>query len=456
MSAKPATTALCIDNGAIVAKPGGAARHYARFMSEPGSPQPSDRLRYPELEDGITSRLDVVEQGAADRDVAVTLGHEIGKGTFGVVYACTVQLASDRSVHQLALKLPNKRKLNYAFDDMITEFENAERLLEPTPVLSLRRAVGGPLPPMPAAAYFRMVAARCRHASHVGYQFLHRPIQFFYGFTTPDYAQPVPAILSERADGTLHDLINGCQGLRVRPDGTPSLLWLVSAWQVLHGVRYMVHECGLAHVDLKPNNVFFQGDPDAPTSLRCLIGDFGMIEPVGALAVADVQLADHMRFNLGVRRYSPYVTPLQPHQMTCGLYCDYQCLTTLASLFVLAPPVYHEVWHASTRNPYEYVPAAFSLEMKRTSIFDSITSSPLRTLLDFCDGVNEIHAWELLDDICWRQLLPQVDELLRAQAPEVCARFEERASAYARDAEEATRCAEVYERELVPMTDADD
>ena len=429
-------------------------------MSESGTRLPSDRLRSSELEDGITSRFDTVTQALCAPPVRISLGPEIGSGGHGVIRACTVHLPADQSMHHLVLKIPRPHVMDRrrARDELRAEFDNAEHLLEPALVRDLQEFTGAPLPTIPASTYFRVVAARCAHASHVGYHFLHRPIQFFEKFAMFEHSAPVPAILSEHADGSLHDLVYltanhpARQRLHVGNDGAPSPLWTVVAWQVLRGVQFIQSVCGLAHVDLKAANVFYQGNPDAPDSVRCLIGDFGMVAQAQAVLIADTPQDGHVRFDYGTPQFSPLVRNGQSTRITCELLSDFQCLSTLASILVFGPP------YAATAFFVEvdvHVTAAISKEYYQNEMIRLIHAPPIHTLVDFCLRAHTMTSWEPLADLCWRKLLPAVEALLRVQAPEVCVRFEERAQAYARDAEEATRCAEVYERQLTSANDVE-
>ena len=425
-------------------------------MSEPNTPLPSDSLRFDALKEAITSRDDVVEQQQAGGDTAnITLGSLLGVGSFGAVYKCTLQLGGDGSTQRLAIKVPGRKNgdMRRAMLNFEKEFTNAELLLEPALVRSLPRRPGDPLPRLSGAEYFRVLAARCRHAAHVGYAFLHRPIHYASDIRLPTYGPyPIPAILSEPADGDLSDLVHTSRSsiharLRVMADGTPSPLWTVVAWQVLRGVDFINSVCGLSHIDLKDKNVFFRGDPDKPTSLfRCLIGDFGMLEPRERILQAENYPLRGMEFFHGSYEFTPPVLDHQPTQISCALFSDFECLSTLLVALVFTPPSCRGVpW---SRGQYGHVVGCTAQQMRDpldSEYFARIASPPVRTLLDFCANVEGMTAWEPLSDICWRQLLPQVEALLVETLPEVFRAYTERADAYARDADEAARHADALE-----------
>ena len=426
-----ATTALGLDGGATVFKPGGATHAYPRFMSEPDSRLPSDHLRCPALEEGITSRLDHVQQAPiVAQDLDIQLGNALGAGVFGRVYQCSLKLAGDTNRQYLAIKVPltSMRDLTRATQTLAQEFANAERLLEPALARGLTNA------PLPAATYFRILAARCRHAAHVGYAFLHRPIHYFPAVQLPSFRGPVPAIVSERADCTLEYLVSTSvyppYPLRLHPDGTPPILWTTIAWQFLKGVDFIHSVCGMAHLDLKDTNVFLRGDP---SHIRCLIGDFGMLKPADETLEASVPRDGYLVFRGGTPHFCPRVHPGQPTVMTAARLSDYQCLATLAAALVFPP-----AWHAKNT----HVPTAVAAKRFAQA------PPPVGTLLDFCAQANTMPDWETLADLCWRRLQPEVETLLQVSAPEAIVAATQRAQAYAADAAEAEAIALTYESPL--------
>ena len=97
----------------------------------------------------------------------------------------------------------------------------------------------------------------------------------------------------------------------------------------------------------------------------------------------------------------------------------------------------------------DHVATAISDQLYRSPSYMRNIEAPCTTILvNFCDDAKLMDSWEPLADICWRQLRPEVEALLHATFPEMLRAYTERASAYARDAEKAARCAEVYERAL--------
>ena len=450
------TTALCLDNGATLIRPNEGARlPFPRFMSEPGAPLPSDRLRYQALEDAITSQYDSVEQADEDPGMTIALDKALGRGAHGEAYTCEVHLTGDGSTQRLVIKLPRFPVLNVeaARRNLEKEFTHAESLLEPALVRSLERGrPGAPLPRMSAEVYFRVAAARCAHAAHLGYAFLHRPIHYAPAFSLPRYHPdgPIPIMLSERADGDLEMLTNARQAgtrLRLGADGTPPPLWIVIAWQVLQGIDFINSVCDLAHLDIKPANILFQGDPDRPESLRCLIGDFGMVAARDSMRRADKYMANYRLFRCGTRTHTPRVLPTQPPEISCALLSDFECLSTLASMLQFAE---RPAWFWYQKG--DHVATAISNQISDAyRYFDTVKAPCTRVLLDFCEEAEGMESWDELADLCWGQLRPEVEALLRETFPDMLRAYTDRADAYARDAETATRMAEVYAPQEAPV-----
>ena len=198
------------------------------------------------------------------------------------------------------------------------EFANAQHILEAEPfrlhLSSLtpdaQRAVQQPQQPqgqepeeeeevcLRASEYFQAIVQQCRRQAHPGFHHMHKVLH---------YIESLPAIISELADGSLYDLQKRCAAeqndwLRVRLNRTwlasqaggsaeegvmePPPMWARIAEQTLLAVAYLEEHAGLAHVDLKPDNIFFHWVSSSSSSMeeekgvRCCIGDYGLCKPL--------------------------------------------------------------------------------------------------------------------------------------------------------------------------------
>ena len=227
------------------------------------------------------------------------ISRELGSGGYGRAYSC--RLASPRYAGAfggpLVIKLPillidaglltanrNTRRLvrrslytpqhrqqhALAVREFKQEFLNYEKLMEPSS--SLQR--GGAL----VIGITNMQHAQMRHElarleQHPGHAHLHRILHF---------DAQIPAILSERCDGTLEELRAS------RPDlfeanyaftthkWTFSETWKQVGRELCDAVDY-IKERGLVHIDTKVSNVFYSMNPAG--QLLFQLGDYGLIDP---------------------------------------------------------------------------------------------------------------------------------------------------------------------------------
>ena len=148
-------------------------------------------------------------------------------------------------------------------------------ILAEGPEAAALRAPGQPLPLTKLADYQRMRSKTAEYSRLYGYRNIHHIV---------DYREPPSfplCIISERADGTLNDLLvaewshNTC---RMRDMTSPPPMWPSMARQICDGIGYM-HKMGVAHNDIKPGNIFFKRINGATTTY--LIADFGFCTLVG-------------------------------------------------------------------------------------------------------------------------------------------------------------------------------
>ena len=100
---------------------------------------------------------------------------------------------------------------------------------------------------------------------HPGRKHIHQILHF---------DKDIPAILSERCNGTLHTLRTSRPGLfECIPDLSPT--WKKVGHELASAIQY-IESRGMVHIDIKPGNVFFVWDPANKTQPIVKLGDFGL------------------------------------------------------------------------------------------------------------------------------------------------------------------------------------
>ena len=471
-----ARTALCLDDGAWIWHDGEDEelpnelsekypsadrwrndRVFLRFMSEPYTP-PFEQGRSSALERFLRGCGDVVvaQLRTDDADLArrLVIGAPLGSGGHSQVHACTLKM-HDGSTQRLAIKLSRYMlegtdSLEHAQRRMESEFAKAERVLEPPEA----QGRGRPAPPMDRQGYWRLLRARCEHASHVGYGFLHRLVHLVHALP-PDgvYACGGPAILSEQADGTLDQLPLEARGASA--DGV-SDDWACFAWQLVQAVDFMRTVCKLCHMDIKPENVLLRGR-------RCMLADYETCYPLD-------ERAQRLDIGGGVRQFAgttatfgPLICPGQTmfrmcwSQATCGQVADFACLSTLLELIAFPneeggwwtplmdadmPTVVSSTRRRAMRESF----LAQTLRADDDSYFIGRPRAPprlrlLRHLLHFGKKY-ETYAADQIPPLLWQHIAPD----LQALAPPDMVRAETaRAALAAEAAREASTLLEVGE-----------
>jgi hypothetical protein len=148
------------------------------------------------------------------------------------------------------------------------EFKNAEAILEP-PLFRKLHSGGGRIQIMWNGNWQRLAHERQRWRSLSGYQHLHPVLHF-------DAA--MPAIISARADGTLADFCRGhLPALSLTPDKDAPPLWYDFARQIVSAVTFILSNTPIAHLDIKPHNLFYTRVHGETPLLQ--LGDYGLCAP---------------------------------------------------------------------------------------------------------------------------------------------------------------------------------
>jgi serine/threonine protein kinase len=274
------------------------------------------------------------EDGVVDQELIhklsdqMVMGELVGSGGFGRVFHCTL-LALPRNGeyggdHKLVVKLPKsllrwrwirvRRQQLLDFEppdmpgarpeqvaeteqlilddihraryDFVGEVQNFEQIYEPeylhTTFGGGKRAVG---------ANLRLMKEQLRRLQlEPGRRFIHRIVHF-----DPD----IPAILSERCDGTLAQLRETRPNLfRSTPELSPT--WEKVAYELGSAIEY-ISSRNMVHVDIKPGNVLFVWEQQQQPMVK--LGDFGIcVQKTGPVRY---DTANWDEIPLGTRRYAP-------------------------------------------------------------------------------------------------------------------------------------------------------
>ena len=275
-----------------------------------------------------------VQHGEAPAILNFSIESYIAGGAFGAVFLCTnkddtryavklfkklVKPVVMKKSHSFLLNSMQKQTIQkilqpvyniqryekvYAYGKQCfkQEFSNAERILEPKYVRILRRNkkknerrdddddnseasdgendsrihtedayVGEPLVDLNGNEYFELLYQIHIFQAHPGYAHLHQVLHL---------DMSIPAIISEPAHGSLLSLstdpaVNGALHFRSNATDVPPL-WLCIAHQVAMALQFMDEKTPLVHVDLKPDNILYRGDPRRPSHFCCLVSDYGI------------------------------------------------------------------------------------------------------------------------------------------------------------------------------------
>ena len=153
------------------------------------------------------------------------------------------------------------------------ECRNAEKVLDPLLERVLRnqriQQAGAPLLWSQRTEEERdaIVRQRTLRRSAPGYAHMHPDVHL---------DRKIPLLLSEPADGNLYAL-----RFVLRANGRLSRRWMAAARQLADAVAFLRDHTGLAHIDIKPGNVFYKHTLD-PKRPHIWLGDYGLMAPKDA------------------------------------------------------------------------------------------------------------------------------------------------------------------------------
>ena len=213
----------------------------------------------------------------------VYLMEHLGSGTSGKAFRCQV------GNKEMVVKIPVRARaeahhplvLNQLVDhdavvDLMEEFSNSERVLEPIEYLFWKRR-GFPRV-NEVQQQLKIHAAKMKlMKSHPGYEHM---MQVFHG----DFSKGcVPMLFLEECKGSLDNFKESVRKsndpcLRLVQDGRgeiwPPELWYGMKAQIVLAFDYMRLR-GYAHMDYKPDNIMYQKDGSG--RLICKVGDYGTV-----------------------------------------------------------------------------------------------------------------------------------------------------------------------------------
>ena len=219
----------------------------------------------------------------------LSIGDELGRGTFGIAYACrfpqlsseiiTVKLPLSYFLKPAVLLVEDERlkkghtsidRRNQAIFEFNAEFRSFEQIYDPRALHDQTNFKYGELASdIDLHRHAKMMSELQRMKLHPGRAHIHRVIH---------YDATIPAIFSEACDGTLQqlrqtnpkELFTATQLL----DSTwkMSAEWLRVARHVGSAIRYM-QTMGAVHLDIKSNNIFYRRRTDGHN--HYMLSDFG-------------------------------------------------------------------------------------------------------------------------------------------------------------------------------------
>ena len=206
-------------------------------------------------------------------------------------------LINPRKHNNKAMKAVFKRTRNR----FLEEFRNAELILEPPLLRSIRHErytkhqkrddftdayTGKPAHNWSYSDYFKVLKEMHIFRAHPGYAHLHK-LQHF------DLS--IPALISEPAFGNLRLILQHKPELLklYETSNRAPKLWVRIAWQVGNAVRFLDEMTPLAHLDIKTDNILMNfADPSKPSTICCLLSDYGLCEPKNAYYPKDWSLGE--------------------------------------------------------------------------------------------------------------------------------------------------------------------
>jgi serine/threonine protein kinase len=369
------------------------------------------------------SHTEVSQHDAHDALVRRFVIHKrLGQGGFGVAFICSDSAIGDAP--SLVVKLPTalvgdadvpegtplgnalveeSEETADTFQQARAEFRdecrNAERILEPPLMRKLRAmhgpdAVGAPLQHLSPNEYRAMMAERAHWQALPGYAHLHPLLHF---------DESVPMLLSVLADGSLVDLREkfkqtaGRSPLDLFPLTPASTqlappLWHSVARQLASALQFIDTYTELAHIDLKPDNVFFQTRPNG--QVHCMLGDYG-------LCVPKIYRIEDAEFMPGTMYYNPHAKlwrgDVEARRATARAQSFFQYFTTI--LDMLRMSVVHTKGSGPEHQAWEYL----------TSAGRSRATLPISALVQNALTSPESSPYRYLSDMrSWASIRPNV------------------------------------------------
>jgi serine/threonine protein kinase len=259
----------------------------------------------PDDEAVLASGGHVWQQSATTTDLHGMVVHKLlGAGSFGVAFSAT--LAGQEVVVKLPkalvapafqsdtlaegayairdILLPQQKLSDAEMQMLRKDFEgecrNAAHFLEP-PALRIVRSDNGIGPvtkPMQRQNWRALRNEVRRWRMMMGQSQWHKILHF---------DSSIPALISDRADGTLADLrMSARPQFAFSVEEGPSLLWRHIAEQLNDAMTFMRLCVDMVHVDLKPQNILYvirQPGRVLEDSVECKISDYGLCYPRGAI-----------------------------------------------------------------------------------------------------------------------------------------------------------------------------
>ena len=264
------------------------------------------------------------------------IGQALGQGSFGaaflvehapsgankwVVKLPRAMLAGENMEGRFLAEAVNRKATpknrQAALKDFETECRNAEAILDPPYLHQLRPTAGARLVGLTLEQKTRLEADTLEWRARAGYAHLHPLLH---------YDPAVPMLISARAEGTLSS--------RRRPDAfrLPGAdEWARVAEHLTAAVAFILDNTPLAHMDIKPDNIFVVYDAAQRFVYR--LGDYGICRPQADRVVYFWNQKHTSQEIAGSPFYNP---PSHPETlMTYQQASCFQCFATLLATVYL-------------------------------------------------------------------------------------------------------------------------
>ena len=278
---------------------------------------------------------------------------KLAKTNANTIFKCKVFFTSRRNERELVVKIPSdcvheinpnpNRRLSdllkqdrqrnvRQYSNLKKEYDHEcsiiQRIEEPN---GMHGATPGAAPkPMSRFDYHSLQCELHDMHLHEGYRHIHHFVH---------YDAHIPALFSERADGSLHDIqkaiIHGKHGPRwnltlLLNTASPPLLWVSIAYQMTLAVDFLNTTVEWSHLDIKPNNILYKLHPGTATNpqIHCMLSDFGIGNASNAII--------HSDHTGGTSIYMPPIHIIDskwtPHQCTYATLSQFELAVTLLDM----------------------------------------------------------------------------------------------------------------------------